>query len=182
MASASVRRWFRRVVMGTVLVAALLAGAGTAWAFWSAAVNLSGPGKVNSGSFDLVVADGADATLKGPGGSATIPALTMANAVPGNGDSVSVTIQNSGDAPMVVTAQTARTGTLDASFGTTVVFGGTVSGTGCAGSGGSTSPTIRPGDQITLCVAVRLDPAAPAGSQGESGTIRVTLEATQVRP
>lgn len=70
----------RRTLLAGSLALGLIAGGGVAWAYWTTQVGATGR-SVASGTLDLTVT-GASGALAGPGGTATLSGLTLANATP----------------------------------------------------------------------------------------------------
>ncbi|PRZ04373.1 hypothetical protein BCE75_110147 [Isoptericola sp. CG 20/1183] len=164
------------LLAGLVAVALALTGGGAAWAWWQATAAAEAPPALSAASVDVQVV-GLGGGLPGPGGTVTLPALSLTGAFPGGGDSEVVTVRNAGSRATTVTAAMSRTGTLGAVFTTTATFGGTDSGAGCTGGNGSTT-TIAAGGTATLCLAVGLSATAPTGTQGQSGGVTTTLAAS----
>ncbi|MCL2424217.1 MAG: hypothetical protein FWD11_10060 [Micrococcales bacterium] len=165
----------RRLTVAAGMALVVVTGvATTAWATWTAQAVAQGNG-LRSGTLDMQVS-GLDTDLAGPGGSATLPTLTLDGADPGASTSASFVIDNAGTAafePAVVgTADEPLTSWLH----TTTWYGGTA----CT-DGTTTAPRLAAGDSTSVCVVVTLDPAAPGQVQGTSSAITLVLTATQVR-
>ena len=173
-AGATVRRVAALVVAAMVCV---LAGGGIAWAWWRGSGTATAPTtQISAGTVDVQVV-GLGGGLVGPGGTVSLPALTLTGAVPGSGASEIVTVRNGGSRAATVTATTARSGTLGTDFTTSASFGASDTGTGCGTGAGSTA-TVPAGGTATLCVAVTLSGSAPSTTQGQTGGVSVALRAS----
>ncbi|MCL2466073.1 MAG: hypothetical protein FWF02_02215 [Micrococcales bacterium] len=170
----AVRALVRGLVLVTGLVGVGLVGAAAAWAGWSAQASASGT-ELRSGTLDMQVS-GLDNNLAGPGGSATLPTLTLAAAEPGASTSASFTINNAGTATFVPDVVGTADEPLTSWLHTTTWYGGTT----CT-NGTTSAPTLAAGASTSVCVVVTLDSGAPASVQGTSANVTLALTATQVR-
>ncbi|GIG26865.1 SipW-dependent-type signal peptide-containing protein [Cellulomonas denverensis] len=172
------RRGRRAALTAVGVVAGLILGIGGAWAYWTATGTAPAPPALTSGSLDMTV----NGTLAGQGGTVALgTALTLTDARPTMGDSAAVTVGNTGSTPFQVTVTPSAQGTLAPYLVSTVAYGGTVSGSGCTG-GSATPAVIEPGGMLSVCVAVTVDASAPASAQGTTGSVALSVVATQVTP
>ncbi|MCL2455301.1 MAG: hypothetical protein FWD18_08415 [Micrococcales bacterium] len=171
------RRAARRLLLVGVLALALVTSGAVAWAYWSAQGTATGTA-MTSGTLDMTIT-GADGTLVGPGGTAALPGLALADAVPGSSVSQTFTIQNSGTAPFIPAVTATASAALASWLDTTVLYGATSDGTTCTG-GTTTQPSLAAAQSVAVCVVVALDASAPASAQGQSATVTLALTATQV--
>ncbi|MCL2848502.1 MAG: hypothetical protein FWE61_00470 [Micrococcales bacterium] len=172
-----VRSLRRLVVVGALVVGAALCGT-AAWASWALQATATGTAAVTSGTLDMQVS-GTDGDLAGPGGTAALPGLTLADADPGAHTSAKFTVNNAGTAAFTVALTGSADGPLGPWIGTTAWYGATTSGNTCSG-GTTTSPTVAAGASVDVCVVVTLGTNAPASVQGTAATVTLTLTATQV--
>ena len=174
---ALVRRALRRLLLGGALALVMVLSGAAAWAYWSAQGTATGSA-VRSGTLDMQVSC-TTGNLAGPGGTATLSGLALANAVPGSSVSAAFTIINAGTAAFTPSVTGTASAPLASWLHTTAWYGATSTGTACTG-GTTTPPTLAAGASTSVCVVVTLDSAAPASVQGTSATVTLALTATQV--
>src|ERR671916_825411 len=167
--------WSLLLVLG--LVVGLVAGARVAWAYWSASATVAGPPALASGSLDVTV----EGQLLGRGGTFPLADLTLASGVPGSADAADVTVGNAGTTPITLAVTATPSGALAPYLQTTVVYGGTATGTSCTG-GSTTPPVLQPGATTSVCVVESIASTAPASAQRQTGSVTLGLVATQAAP
>ncbi|MCP2265809.1 hypothetical protein ACFQHV_04620 [Promicromonospora thailandica] len=193
----------RRYRAGVValLVLALCASGGVAWAWWSVAGTAQAP-PVASGRLDLT---GGPATgqefLVGPGGTWSYPVLTLPAALPGESVARAMVLRAGGTTDLTVSGTVSAesdvlgpdllvTVTRDGAPSNTTVDGlrtGTCSGTTLVTRQpvGTTPSTFLPGTfaaaetVITLCVVLGLDSDAPSSVQNQTTTVAFAVSARQ---
>lgn len=179
-----------RALLGLGLVLGL--GTTGTYAYWTDSVPVTGT-TISTGTIDLRV-DGADAVA----GWAT---MSLAGMVPGNSTAATLTVTNSGTAPVhywadasagnadgkglgaaLVVKVTGDAGTSGAAPATTCA-GAALAGTGTSFGvdlvGSAASPRLlAPGASETLCVQATLPTDASSALQGASTDVAFTFEGT----
>lgn len=176
------RTGLRRLVLAGALALGLVVGGGVAWAFWTVQVTEGVPPALRSGTLDLTVT-GASGTLAGPGGTVSVPGLSLVSATPTASDSEVFTIVNSGTRAWFtpsITSTATGTGGLGAYLQVTVLYDATDSGAGCSG-GSPTAPVLAPGASVPVCVVLAVAAGAPSSVQNQSGSASLSLTANQVQ-
>jgi predicted ribosomally synthesized peptide with SipW-like signal peptide len=168
------------LAIGTVVV---LSGTGGTFALWSQSSAVAGP-TISSGSTGLTINGETDHALS---------ELRLATLTPGASALAPLMLRNTGTTTLGVrvagTDVTAEANGLSSSLRVSVTpsascVPGLPGAQNAALAGFATSSPLASfgaGDELAVCLEVRLDPAAPASVQGGSADFVLTFEATQER-
>jgi hypothetical protein len=165
------------LAVGTVVV---LTGTGSTFALWSTTQTVTGP-TIVSGDTGLTINGETDYVL---------PGLRLAALAPGQSLIAPLTLRNTGSTPLGVrvagTDITGESNGLAASLAASVTQAASCApglpGARSAPLAGFATPplaSLPAGSDLSVCLEVRLDPAAPATVQGGSAGFTMTFEATQ---
>jgi len=179
-----------RVRAGLALGAVLAIGVTGTYASWTDSVPVSGT-TITTGTLDLKV-NGADSLP-------SYTALNISGMVPGNSTASVVTVKNAGTIPLTYYATATAGGTLGPALAVKVTGDSATSGSGtavtCAGQalsgsgssftgglvGSSAAPrSLAVGATETLCVQATLPATADNSLQGQSTSVTITFNASQV--
>lgn len=179
------------VLVGLGFVGAL--GGLCTYAYWQDTESVNGT-TITSGSLDL--------RIGGQQGPYAWTALSMADMAPGESKAATLTVNNAGTTPFVLTATAASAGGLATSLSLKVVPGGTASTDttyprteGCTGTpvtfdaalpstattviAAGDAVTVQPGASKAVCAVLTLPSSAGNGLQGSTATPTFVLTATQ---
>ncbi len=185
---AAVGRVVRSARVRAVLSTGIVLGLGTVGtlAAWSASTTTTS-GTFTTGTVDLWLND-VNATQAAP---LTVPLGSAL--LPGRSAAVRITVQNRGDVPATYTTRVRGVGTAGTAVQLTVVVGGTISGSTCAGTPAVTNMTLTAADASilgtrgplaagtgaeVLCLQFGLPLGSPNAAQSATGSVVVTFDGT----
>ncbi|GAB3410802.1 hypothetical protein GCM10027515_31580 [Schumannella luteola] len=156
-----------------VAVVAVSTGVGGTYAF----INAQAPA-----SNGLTITAGAPALkVTGSTGTNVIPASTWTNLLPGDSGRQAITISNTGDAPMKLSAKVA--GATPYTVG--VIYNATCASTATPITLGATSASLsaaslaKNGGSVTACVVVTVPANAASSTQAAANVFTLTIDAAQ---